>query len=226
MRDAGHHDATVRRDGAAADTSESEPPLDALGEVSVTDATVIDQFAPDGPISDDVSLDAMAPDVNLPDGPVEASSGDAGAADASPCGLGEHLCGSTCFPNDINHCGPKCVTCGAPAYATATCDGTKCDYTCVYSSCSGTCVDTTSDPKNCGYCGHDCLGGFCVASACQPVVVATKQQWPVAITVDATNVYWTNGQSGAPLGSVVKADLSSGKIVTVASTRITLRRSP
>jgi hypothetical protein len=28
--------------------------------------------------------------------------------------------------------------------------------------CSG---DLTRDPRNCGRCGHDCLGGDCVASA-------------------------------------------------------------
>jgi hypothetical protein len=36
--------------------------------------------------------------------------------------------------------------------------------------CSGSCVDTTSDPNNCGGCGNVCFGGFiahCVNSMCQ-----------------------------------------------------------
>jgi hypothetical protein len=32
----------------------------------------------------------------------------------------------------------------------------------------GVCGDTQSDPVNCGRCGHDCLGGKCVAGLCQP----------------------------------------------------------
>ena len=33
--------------------------------------------------------------------------------------------------------------------------------------CGKTCVDTATDPKNCGACGHDCVEGKCVNGACQ-----------------------------------------------------------
>ncbi len=33
--------------------------------------------------------------------------------------------------------------------------------------------DVESDPRNCGTCGHDCLGGACVQGACQPFLFAT-----------------------------------------------------
>src|SRR5580698_9953333 len=36
---------------------------------------------------------------------------------------------------------------------------------------SSTCGDTRSDSHNCGRCGHDCLGGLCSASACQPMAL-------------------------------------------------------
>jgi hypothetical protein len=34
------------------------------------------------------------------------------------------------------------------------------------------CTDTSSDPKNCGRCGHDCLGGACSGGHCAPVELA------------------------------------------------------
>lgn len=37
------------------------------------------------------------------------------------------------------------------------------------------CSDTTSDPNNCGSCGHDCLGGACTAGRCQPRPLATVE---------------------------------------------------
>jgi hypothetical protein len=52
--------------------------------------------------------------------------------------------------------------------------------------------DFTTDKNNCGTCGHDCLGGLCVASKCQAVILASNQDSPFGIAVDSTNVYWTN----------------------------------
>lgn len=46
------------------------------------------------------------------------------------------------------------------------------------------------DPKNCGRCGHDCLGGSCVSGTCAPVILALGQDAPGAIAVDDTHVYW------------------------------------
>lgn len=44
--------------------------------------------------------------------------------------------------------------------------------------CDGT--NLASDPNHCGKCGHSCLGGECVASACRPAVLAK---------INATTVY-------------------------------------
>ena len=53
------------------------------------------------------------------------------------------------------------------------------------------CVDLTSDDKNCGACGHDCLGGACTDSQCQPVLIAQYIGDPMIIYVGAQAVYVT-----------------------------------
>lgn len=54
-----------------------------------------------------------------------------------------------------------------------------------------------SDPKNCGACGHDCLGGACIGSLCQPVVLARDQGIIRGLAVVGDQVYWASrGNSG------------------------------
>lgn len=48
----------------------------------------------------------------------------------------------------------------------------------------------TTDPLNCGYCGHDCQGGKCTAGICQPVELASQQGALMALAVAAGFVYW------------------------------------
>lgn len=61
-------------------------------------------------------------------------------------------------------------------------------------------VDAATDPKNCGRCGHDCLGGTCSNGVCQPVVLttpdptsATKNLYfpPCKISTDGVSVCWS-----------------------------------
>lgn len=59
-------------------------------------------------------------------------------------------------------------------------------------SAAHACADTSSDPYNCGRCGHDCLGGACAAGACQPVVLAAHEVYPTTLTSDGTSVFWAN----------------------------------
>ena len=116
------------------------------------------------------------------DGGVEAattSTADAsGKTDASPkCATFE--CGSVCVtPNDPAFgCSVdrNCQACGGPANGTSTCTSGKCSVKCAapFLDCNtkvddGCEVDPTSDPKNCGTCGHACPTAtpYCVAGQC------------------------------------------------------------
>ena len=73
------------------------------------------------------------------------------------------------------------------------------------------CGDTQTDAKNCGACGHDCLGGTCSGAACQPVVLASGFG-ANAIAVDATSVY------AAGPSSLVKIPIAGGAPATLATT--------
>jgi hypothetical protein len=66
-------------------------------------------------------------------------------------------------------------------------------------------ADTSDDPLNCGSCGHDCLGGTCVASQCQPIVLATSDN-PEEIAVQGSTLYWT---TGGTINTVYSCDVSS-----------------
>jgi len=63
-------------------------------------------------------------------------------------------------------CGRQCADnqhCEAPAGAAGVC---VCDEPDagppVVDNCNGSCVDTTTDPLNCGYCGNICVSGGCI----------------------------------------------------------------
>jgi len=83
------------------------------------------------------------------------------------------------------------------------------------------CPSSESDPANCGACGHDCHGAACVGGMCQPVILASGQDNPLWIALDATNVYWVSGGPGEPGvtadGSLRSVPIAGGSPVTLAS---------
>jgi hypothetical protein len=48
-----------------------------------------------------------------------------------------------------------------------------------------------TDPKNCGSCGHDCEAGECKDGVCQPFILVTGEGTCDAISLSATDVFWT-----------------------------------
>jgi hypothetical protein len=75
------------------------------------------------------------------------------------------------------------------------------------------CVDLQSDAKNCGTCGHDCLGGQCTTGKCQPITITTGQTAVSSLAVDATSIYWT--RTGGQGSTVNKANLDGSNVVTL-----------
>ncbi len=73
-----------------------------------------------------------------------------------------------------------------------------------------------TDPLNCGRCGHSCLGAGCVGGRCQPVTLATVAS-PYELTVDATDVYWTDKGRGTAVPNVSRCAKSGGPVANVVT---------
>jgi hypothetical protein len=52
-------------------------------------------------------------------------------------------------------------------------------------------VDLKADPKNCGSCGHDCLGGECDLGKCQPFTIVPAEEYINDFVIAGEHVYWS-----------------------------------
>ncbi len=86
--------------------------------------------------------------------------------------------------------------------------------------CNGVCVDTASDPSNCGACGNVCAVPAapstmtCALGGC--LVTLATSSFPNGIAVDSANVYWTTVPSPSG-GTVLKIPKTGGAPATLAS---------
>lgn len=77
----------------------------------------------------------------------------------------------------------------------------------------GAACDTASD-RSCGTCGHDCLGGRCVAGVCQASEIVSGEAHPFAVGVAKGYLYWANRGDVDGMGQTTpgfrRMDLSGG----------------
>ena len=105
---------------------------------------------------------------------------------------------------------------GSPDASTANVDGASSDGSVTGDGGPAPPCDESklqTDPRHCGRCGHDCLGGECKGGKCESVVVRGGLENPTDLTFDAANVYVTVRGSGTVL-RIAKVD---GKTDVLAS---------
>ncbi|MBI5537337.1 MAG: hypothetical protein HY898_31735, partial [Deltaproteobacteria bacterium] len=99
------------------------------------------------------------------------------------CGTGLTDCSGSCkdLAHDPTHCGDCAMVCPAAPNATPVCTDSTCGFVCKanFANCGsgssqdGCNTDLSTDPFNCGACGHFCLGKSCVASQCEVETLVT-----------------------------------------------------
>ena len=94
---------------------------------------------------------------------------------------------------------------------------------CPGSCCDGACVDLTTSGAHCGQCGHDCEGGACAASVCQPVVVGTGHlvgidEDEIFVAAASVSRYPKAGGAGTTIGPLAGSKYYLGATAIYATT--------
>lgn len=105
------------------------------------------------------------------------------------CGAGTLLCNGNCVLQDTTNCsacGAGCTSGQVCSVSTVAGIGGTCGSECTGGTtlCGGACVDTDTDPKNCGQCGgpadagvacNFCVDGTCLAECDAPSIACGDQ---------------------------------------------------
>ncbi len=118
--------------------------------------------------------------------PTEGASCNTSAGSAGLC------CAGICEPQGTaNSCGAACATACPLTYEVCTAGKCACPST-LSESCPPACVDTSSDPDNCGKCNAHCttadphaVGVACTKGACSPLC---NSSYPTNCTGVCTNI--------------------------------------
>jgi hypothetical protein len=112
-----------------------------------------------------------------------AQSGQSGTSGTTQCAAGQMSCRGSCVNTQTDH--DNCGGCNNVCNSGLICQNSQCapaggsaatggNTQCIagQASCSGDCVNMTSDHDNCGACGNACSSGeFCVKGSCATVSV-------------------------------------------------------
>jgi hypothetical protein len=164
-------------------SSSASPPPGGDLDAGDTDATV-DQTAP---ADTGASPEAAESDAH---GDAPATS----SPDASPDAGADATVGAS----DAGDAGPVAQDAASDA---APCPAS--DAGLPQTRCNGVCVDTSSDPANCGACNNVCpvptspSTGTCALGGCL-VTLATGINFVDGLTIDSANVYFTNSALNGP----------------------------
>jgi hypothetical protein len=169
-------------------------------------------------------------DAATPEAGHDAGVKEAGADAAGACGqLGQACCtmmtpfGTENSCSGTLECDPGSLLCIATEGGTVDDDSgegpdVSSGCTSPMLTCGGACIDPTSDPDNCGACGHGCNGAQCTDGTCPIVQLSTQFNAEGGfgygagrLVLDATNAYWTGG------GSVQMVPLAGGTTTTLAA---------
>jgi hypothetical protein len=105
----------------------------------------------------------------------------------APAGTGDETATTTTGTAATTASGTTSSTAATTTAGTTTSTSTT-------SGAGGCGANLSDDPHNCGACGHDCLGGDCVAGSCQPVVFMGSQPQPIRDLAGYDGaIYWVTG---------------------------------
>ncbi len=184
MRDARADDgASVNGDGSddAADSSDEYPASDGSDDSAASDASATD--GSDDSSSADASATDATDDTSADAGvdatvPPDAATPDAAIPDATIPDAADAAIPDAAIPDAA----PDALVCISPSVM-----------------CNTQCVDTTSDPFNCGSCGKVCPSNTCASSLCQ----GTAAGHVIAIGMDYVNAPSANSSQARVLNNAV-----------------------